>query len=111
MIDNTKLAFSSQARYLRVALKGSEDFSVGAGTLIVSIPHNLDYKPYYKIWYKINGIFVQHAAGPASFNLCGQLEQTEDAYADTSNLYVNFFPFGGSFNGTVYYRIYAEPQT
>lgn len=111
MIDNTKLAFNSHSRYARLALKGSKGFSVSVfGTTSVSVPHGLGYKPYYKLWYKVGTKYVQLYAGAGNYDLCGATDQSEDNYADTSNIHATFSSGGGAYSGTLYYRIYAEPQ-
>lgn len=111
MIDNTKIAFSSDARYARLALKGSSNFSVSAfGITTVTVPHPLGYKPYYKLWYKIGTRYIQLFAGPANYDTGSSTDQAEDNYADTANVYANFSSTGSAYNGTLYYRIYEEPQ-
>lgn len=111
MINNTKLAFNSATRYERLAKKGSSPISVSAfGVATVTIPHNLGYKPYYKLWYKVGSMYIQLFAGPGNYDTAGQTEQAEDNYADNINVYATFSSAGTGYTGTLFYRIYAEPQ-
>lgn len=116
MSDYNKTAFTSAARYERVALKSSQPFSVAGGgfaTTTVTIPHNLGYRPYVKAKYTFgSGKYFDLFAGPGSFNLDGNSAQIDNANADTTNYVVVIDNFGvPAITGTIYYRIYAEPQT
>lgn len=109
------LAFSTQFRYEHLPTngKGSVAFSVGAfGIVTWSIAHNLGYKPYVRAFYKYTGDsrYWQLYAGPGSYGLVNG-GQIDSFYADTSNLYIAVSENNGSpITGTIYYRIYAEPQ-
>lgn len=115
-VDLSKLSFYSGTRYERVVLKSNAPFSVvggGAGLTTVTIPHNLGYKPYYKAWYTFaSGKYYQLWAGPGSFNIDGNNAQIDNVSVTTTSLIVAIDNFGiPAISGTIYYRIYAEPQT
>lgn len=112
MPDYSKVSFTNKFRYERQVVKGSSPFSMGAfGSATVTIPHNLGYMPYVKVWYTYaSGKVYELFAGANSYDLDGNGAQVDNTWADSSNLYVSFFSFSGStINGRVYYRIYAEP--
>lgn len=116
MVDNSKVAFTSQYRYEYIAVKGSAGFTVTTvfptATATITIAHGLGYAPFFRAYYTYgNGNYFQLFAGTASYNLDGNGVQVDNTYADTSNVYVTFFNFGvNTVDGTLYYRIYAEPQ-
>lgn len=115
MSDPSKIAFSSPFRYERVALKGSSPFSIaggGFGITTVTITHNLGYRPYYKAWYTYgDGKYFRLFAGTGSFNIDGNSGQIDNANVTTTNLIIIIDnPGVPAISGTVYYRIYAEPQ-
>jgi hypothetical protein len=115
-LDLSKLSFYSGTRYERVALKSSQPFTVaggGFGQTTVTIAHNLGYKPYYKAWYTFGGgKYFQLFAGTGSFNIDGNSGQIDNVSVTTASLIVVVDNFGvPAISGTVYYRIYAEPQT
>lgn len=109
-----KQAFNSGNRYEHIALKSSVPFSVAGGgfaNTTITIPHNLGYKPYVKSWYTFGGKIFDLFAGPASFNLDGNSAQISNANVTTANYIIFIENFGvPAINGTIYYRIYAEPQ-
>lgn len=109
-----KQSFNSGNRYERIVLKSSAPFSVAGGgfaNTTVTIPHNLGYKPYVKSWYTFGGKVFDLFAGPASFNLDGNSAQISNANVTTSSYIIFIENFGGAvINGTIEYRIYAEPQ-
>lgn len=115
MVDGSKLSFSSAFRYERVVKKSSKTFNVAGGgfaNTTVTIPHNLGYRPYVKAKYSFgDGKYFDLFAGPGSFNLDGNGAQISNANADTINYTIFIENFGGpAISGTIYYRIYAEPQ-
>lgn len=116
MVDYSKLAFDSSLRIEHIALKGSSSFTLtnSVGLVIVTIPHNLGYSPYFKMFYGFgDGKYFGGFAGPASFDIDSNQVQIDNMYADTVNLYVqvslNFWTV--DIHGIIYYRIYAEPQS
>lgn len=115
MTDYNRIAFTSGARYERIELKGSSGFSVAGGgfaNTTVTIPHNLGYRPYVKAKYTYgSGKYFDLFAGPGSYNLDGNGGQISNANATTANYVVFIENFGvPAISGTIYYRIYAEPQ-
>jgi hypothetical protein len=125
-LNPANLAFSSAFRYQYIAkngsgnpLKGHLSFDVSTtypnAVTTYTIPHNLGYVPFFKMWYSFgDGKYYALSAGPSTYNLDGNGFQMDDAYADATNLYftadnTNFS--GPDITGTVFYRIYAEPQT
>lgn len=115
MSDPAKISFSSAFRYERIVLKGSVGFSVAGGgfaNTTVTVPHNLGYSPYFKARYNYGGSKTYALfAGPGSFNVDGNGGQISNVYVDTTNLVVFIENFNiPPISGTVYYRIYAEPQ-
>lgn len=115
-VDLSKLSFYSGSRYERVALKSSQTFTVAGGgfaNTTVTISHNLGFKPYYKAWYSFgDGKYFQLFAGTSSFNLDGNNAQIDNVDVTTINLVVVVDNFGvPAISGTIYYRIYAEPQS
>lgn len=116
MTDFSKVAFSSRFRYERIALKSSVAFSVPGGgfaNTTVTIPHNLGYRPYVKAYYTyVSGKYFALFSGAGSFDVDGNGSQISNSYADTTNFVVFIENFGvPAVSGTIYYRIYAEPQT
>jgi len=115
-VDLEKLSFYSASRYERVALKSSQNFTVtggGFGQTTVTIPHNLGYKPYYKAWYGFgSGKYYQLFAGTATYDIDGNGAQIDNVSVTTTDLIVVVDNFGvPAISGTIYYRIYAEPQS
>lgn len=115
-VDLSKLSFYSPSRYERVALKGSSAFTVAGGgfaNTTVTITHNLGYKPYYKGWYTYgSGKYFQLFPATSSFNIDGNSAQISNVSVTTSTMVVFIENFGvPAIAGTIYYRIYAEPQT
>ena len=114
MVDVSKLAFDTAYRYERIANKGGTSFSVaggGFGNITVTIPHGLGYKPYVKSWYTYGGKVFDLFAGPASYNVDGNGAQISNAYVTTSDYVIFIENFGvPAIAGTIYYRIYEEPQ-
>lgn len=105
--------FDSQFRYERVYKRGSTPFSVAAfGVTTLTIPHNLGYVPYFKLWisYTTNGYIFDVASGPSSYGLGGNGGQTDSVKADSTNVYISVSEStgAGSIAGTVYYKIFAE---
>jgi hypothetical protein len=112
-VDVSKLAFDSTFRYERIATKGSATFGaiVPFGTQTVTISHNLGYVPYVKSWYTYGGKIFDLFAGIASFDIDGNGGQIDNSYVTSSDFVVTIINFGaGNISGTIYYRIYAEPQ-
>lgn len=113
-LDASKLAFSSSSRYERVVLKSHTTFSVGAfGLRSVTIPHNLGYIPYIKAYYTYgDGKYFDLFSGNLSYAIDGNGGEIDNAHADATNFYVDISENNGTpISGTVYYRIYAEPQS
>lgn len=116
-VDLANLAFTSNLRYEYIATKGHTGFSVTTtfpnAVITYSIPHNLGYAPFFKMFYTFdNSVFYPLFTGPASYNLAGNGFQMDNAYADINNVYftADNSTGSGTITGTVYYRIYAEPQ-
>lgn len=113
-MDASKIAFTSDYRYERVSAKGSKAFSISAfGQTQYSVAHNLGYKPYFRAWYTYdNSKYFQMFSGTASYALGGNGGQVDDISVDNTYFYFTISENNGSaISGTVYYRIYAEPQT
>ena len=114
VVDASKLAFSADFRYERIALKTSKTFSLSAfGVTTVSIQHNLGYIPYIKSYYTYgDGKYYELYAGNRSYAIAGNGGQIDTAYADATNYYVEVSENNGSpISGSIYCRIYAEPQS
>lgn len=108
-----KLSFLSTVRYEYIALKGSVPFSVAAfGIQTVTIPHNLGYVPYVKGYYTYgDGKYFRLYSGNVSYAIDGNGGQIDNESIDTSNYIIEVSENNGSpISGTIYYRIYAEPQ-
>lgn len=115
MSDYSKLSFLSTLRVERIALKGSIGFSVAGGgfsNTTVTIPHNLGYRPYIKSFYTYgSGKYYDLWAGPGSYDIDGNATQISNADASTTSYVIFIENFGvPAISGTIYYRIYAEPQ-
>ncbi len=113
--DPGKLSFDSAYRYERIAIKSSVPFSVaggGFGSTTVTIPHNLGYRPYVRSWYTYgSGKTFELFAGTGSFNIDGNSAQISNSNTTTTTFVVFIENFGlAAISGTIYYRIYAEPQ-
>lgn len=112
MADPGKLTFLSPLRYERIAIKGTVAFSVAAfGIQSITIPHNLGYTPYFKVWYAYtDGKVFNYFTGPGSFGIDGNGGQADSTnYADNTNLYLAISENSGApISGSIYYRIYAE---
>lgn len=115
MSDFSKIAFSSAFRYEHIVLKGSSPFSVGGGgfaNTTVTIIHNLGYRPFIKAFYSYgDGKYFSLFSGPSSFDIDVNGGQISNVNADSSNFIVFIENFDiPPISGTIYYRIYAEPQ-
>lgn len=114
MSEFSKIAFSSAYRYERVSLKSSVAFSVAGGgfaSTIITVTHSLGYKPYYKAWYTYGGKKFQLYAGTGSYNIDGNGGQIDNVNVTNTTFVVTVANFGApAISGTIYYRIYAEPQ-
>lgn len=108
------MAFNTNFGYERIVSKGSKSFSIGVwGLTTVTIPHNLGYKPFFRLWITFgNGNLHSIASGFTTYGAFGAAgAQVDDYYADASNIYVKLSEYGVSaYSGTVYYRIYGETQ-
>lgn len=114
VVDVSKLSFDSAFRYERIAIKSNTSFSVAAfGLQFLTIPHNLGYIPYVKSYYTYgDGKYFDLFSGNSSFGIDGNGGQVDTAYADATNYYIQISEgLGSPVSGTIYYRIYAEPQT
>lgn len=114
-VDISKLGFDSGFRYERMVLKDHATFGpiIQFATQTLTITHDLGYKPYVKAWYTYgSGKIFDLFAGTASFDLDGNGGQIDNSFVDATTFVVTIINFGVSaISGTVYYRIYAEPQT
>lgn len=117
MSDYSKLSFTSKFRYEHIALKGHADFTVAAGTgstTTVTITHDLGYKPYYKARYTYgSGKYFSLFAGTSSYDIDGNMgEVVSVSVTDTALIIVmSNFDISNPISGTIYYRIYAEPES
>jgi hypothetical protein len=112
-VDLSKLAFYSGSRYERVVQKSHLGFSIPAfGIPTVTITHNLGYIPYVKLWYTFgDGKYFQMFSGAASFNIDGNSMQIDDIIVSTTTISITIENDDSvTHTGTIYYRIYAEPQ-
>lgn len=119
--DYSKLAFSSGFRYEHLAtnasgasLKNHAAYTIGASfpsnQPTVTIPHNLGYTPFFRVFIKYPTetkirVAINGSSGQSDdFNF-----EIQSLYADSTNLYIQVFgAVTGS--GTIYYRIYEESQ-
>lgn len=114
-VSNYKhIAFSSKFRYLQVVNSGKVDYTIPStafGNTIVTIPHSLDYPPYFRVWVKYpSGKIYSPMTGPSSYESSSGAE-IEQLYADDNNLYIQIYNESGAAtggSGTIYYRIYSE---
>lgn len=112
-VDLSKLAFYSGSRYERVSTKTSVAFSLPPASFnnFVTITHNLGYIPYVKLWYTFGGKVYPMFSGPFSFNLDGNSVQVDDITLTTTTVVATFENnSAGTVTGTMYARVYAEPQ-
>lgn len=115
--DDSKLAFSSAFRYMRVHMKGS--LAVTTNGSSKSVTHSLGYLPYTQIFVDYPDVTGLHPIYPAlgltsaQFDTIGsEYDVFPDITASSLTISVdNDFDFGDSTVVNVYYRIYAEPQT
>jgi hypothetical protein len=110
------IAFSTNFRVENIHVKGTEPYTLGTDPFFnqttVTIPHNLGYKPFFRVWVRFPGStdIYYRASGPVSSGLVGAY-QIEEINTDTVNLYVTVSVSASSgASGDVYYRIYKEPQ-
>lgn len=106
-------AFATQFRYERAAGLSHNNFTIaggGFGVTTVTIPHNLGYRPYFKLWVKFaSNKMYPVFGGPASYNLDGNNFQVENVTSDATNITVVLDNFGvPALSGTLYWRIYEE---
>lgn len=124
-IDYSKVLFSSDLNYQKIALSGTTTASVPFATdTTVTIPHNLGYVPTAQVFFEpmvsTNGI--SYSASNQIWPLADfqygdivnatvtfDLGTTGYAYLDDTNLYVVLFDTSGStVNIPLYYRIYYD---
>lgn len=113
MTDLSKAAFYSPDRYEHIALKSHIDFSVSAfGVQTLTVNHNLGYIPYIKSFYTYgDGKYYRLFSGNASYAVDGNGGQIDTEHVDSSVYVIEISENNGSpIAGTIYYRIYAEPQ-
>lgn len=109
-IDETKLAFTSTSRYLRVHLKDTIDVTTTAsfGTT-VSVDHNLGYTPFVRLYTDYPDL-----AGIRRTELFAQgsvyIIEVEITTTQLKIGVTNDVDFGDTTAVPFYYRIYAEPQ-
>lgn len=106
--------FISEVRYEHIALKGSMPFSVDAfGVQTVTVAHNLGYIPYIKGFYTYgDGKYFRLFSGNDSYGIDGNGGQIDNETIDETNYIIEISENNGSpISGTIYYRIYAEPQS
>jgi hypothetical protein len=112
-VDLSKLSFYSGSRYERIALKGNLPFSIASFAFpTFTITHNLGYIPYVKLWYVFSdSAYFQMFSGASSFSIDGNLIQVDDITVTTTTISVTMENDDSvTHTGTIYYRIYAEPQ-
>ena len=113
MSNLNNIAFDSTLRVEYISIKGHIAFSVPSfGIQTYTIAHNLGYNPFFKAFYTYgDGKYFDLFSGTGSYAIDGNGGQIDDAHVDTSNLYITVSENNGSaISGTIYYRIYAEPQ-
>lgn len=111
--DLSKLSSDSANRDERIVIKSHVDFSVAAfGVQTYTIAHNLGYIPYIKSFYTYgDGKYFRLFAGNTSYAIDGNGGQIDNEEIDTANYTVTVSENNGvPISGTIYYRIYAEPQ-
>lgn len=113
-MDVNSLAFSSQFRYEYIFIKSSVGFTTTGGTpntAAITITHNLGYIPFFRTYFFFSDLSNYYAGFNGPGLLLGNWE-IESINADTTTLNINLDNFTTTPTaGTVYYRIYAEPQT
>src|ERR1700755_2871594 len=112
--DLSKLSADSANRDERIIIKGNVAFFVAAfGVQSYTVPHNLGYVPYVKSFYTYgDGKYFRLFAGNTSYGLDGNGGQIDNEEVDSSNYTITVSENNGvAISGTIYYRIYAEPQT
>lgn len=107
-------AFTSKQRYERITLKGSVPFSTnngGPNTSTVTIPHGLGYAPFVRLFFALEG-FSGYFQSYNSYVLNIGHWLIDTLEVDTTNITIKFlYDDTGIHTGTVYYRVYAEPQS
>jgi hypothetical protein len=73
------------------------------------IPHNLGYIPFFRVFFQFAGDSNYYMGFNGPLAVLGNWE-INDINPDTSNLNINLENISGPSSGTVFYRIYAEPQ-
>lgn len=106
-------AFSSKFRYEYISVKGESAFTTSGGgtnTAMITIPHNLGYVPFFRTYFLFSDIGGYYGGFNGPGLLLGNWE-IESINADTADLNISLNNSTSTpTNGTVYYRIYAEPQ-
>lgn len=113
-VDPGKLAFDSSYRYERIVQKSSDTFTVSANSASnVTISHGLNYTPYVKCFYGFgDGKIFPLFSSPSSYNIDGNSFQVDNMYVDNNQINLSFEnDSSSSVAVTIYYRIYAEPQS
>jgi hypothetical protein len=113
MINLNNVAFDSRYRYERIFSKSHSNFTTSGGTpntALVSIAHNLGYVPFFRVFLKFSddANYYSSFIGPNVI-----IGNWEISVLNTTTTNLNVGIQNNTTNataGTVYYRIYAEPQ-
>lgn len=103
-------AFISTSRYEHVVIKSNQSFTTGSNSVVVTIPHNLGYIPFRRLNLQFPGdpnFYPIFSGGAIAYDDWEIINYS----ADTANIYFTATSPNPSQTATVYYRIYAEPQT
>jgi hypothetical protein len=113
MTDLTKAAVYSPDRFEHIALKSHVAFSVAAfGVQTYTVTHSLGYVPYFRGFYTYDNVeYFELFPGNSSYAIAGNGGQIDTIYITSTTLSIEVSENNGSpISGTIYYRIYAEPQ-
>lgn len=115
-VDLSKAAFSSEYRYEYIGTKGHQAFTTTGGSpnvATVIIAHSLGYIPFFRVYFQFQGDSNYYTSynGPIIY-LGTDFWVINSIQPSTTTLTVSINPQGSTsvLTGTVFYRIYAEPQ-
>lgn len=113
MLNLAKTQFASIARYEYIAAKSHTTAPIvaGGGNTNITIPHNLGYVPFARLFLVLPGDSNVYPILPNP-QIAYDAYQIVNYYLDSTNVYLTLSSPSSATAGnyTVYYRIYAEPQ-
>lgn len=109
-------AWISENRYEYISSKGNTTAAIsnGGGTTNITIPHGLPYIPFVRCYLMFPFSSNIYTLVDSSLVAYPQFFIVDDYHIDSTNIVIQItspIAYASGGNYTIYYRIYAEPQS